>query len=260
MHQLIIKNDTASLFKDERAVSTWKIHSKKDLAQKIYKALKGTVQEKKRISGYYKVSDHFEIVVETPNEENAFVDFALAIKHLVQKTAAAEGFSLYAYPDSRRDCYKFSLTLTESPSKKHTYDLWDRDLLKTLSQERVKFFELEMKQVVRDEQDAIIYLAKIIPKRVKKQLRKRLQETSANFTQVDHFFPGMEIRNALRTGGFCYDQQIMEIIWKGWLQKAVNLSDEDIVLNDELQKRVKKYRARKQNCLSRFTNFLISIF
>lgn len=104
------------------------------------------------------------------------------------------------------------------------------------------YFEERMKRVSADQEEAIVYLAKIIPKEDKEQIQRNI-ENDPDFAAKQHTSLGMKVRNALRAGGFFYDPHTMDFIWPDWLRKAVCLPEDKIVLTDSIRKRIKRYRA-----------------
>lgn len=95
----------------------------------------------------------------------------------------------------------------------------------------------------RDREEEIVFLASIIPKKNKKWIRAEI-EASKDF-EARHFLLGMNIRNALRSGGFSHFHQTLEAIWFSRLKGAVNLPEENIVLTDSLRERIRKYRSAR---------------
>lgn len=99
----------------------------------------------------------------------------------------------------------------------------------------------EFKRVEADQEEAIMFLAKIIPKEDKERIRRNI-ENDPDFVGKQHMFLGMKVRNALRNGGFFYDPHMMDGIWFPWLKEAVCLPEDKIILTDSNQERIKKYQ------------------
>jgi hypothetical protein len=102
--------------------------------------------------------------------------------------------------------------------------------------------EKDFERASSDEEEAIAFLASIIPQKDKIRIRKEI-ESNPDFAAKQHMFLGMTTRNALRVGGFHYMPYTMDVIWFSWLKKAVNLPEDNIVVTDSVRGRIKKYRA-----------------
>ncbi|MCW4052762.1 MAG: hypothetical protein NWE78_06115, partial [Candidatus Bathyarchaeota archaeon] len=101
-----------------------------------------------------------------------------------------------------------------------------------------------MDQVRAEEEEAIIFLAKIVPKKGKKWIRREIESISrSDFMFRYELFLGLKTRNALRAGGFVYLPEPMEFWWAVWLEQAVNLPKDRIILTDFTKERIKQYRA-----------------
>ena len=111
-----------------------------------------------------------------------------------------------------------------------------------LGEESVSYFKKELERAYADKQEAIVFLAKIIPRESKEQIHKSI-EKDQDFERKQSLFLGMKVRNALRAGGFSYSQEVMELIWFGWLKEAVSLTEDNIVLSDTLKERIKQFQA-----------------
>jgi len=103
-------------------------------------------------------------------------------------------------------------------------------------------FNKDLQRTAVDKEEAIIFLASIIPLKDRKRIQTEIEHDN-DFDRKHHFSFGMNIRNALRTGGFFYLPETMDIIWFSWLKEAVNLPENRIILTDSIRKRIKKYRA-----------------
>ena len=103
-------------------------------------------------------------------------------------------------------------------------------------------FEKDMDRVRADEEQAVIFLARIIPKKAKVQIKNEI-EVNPRLEGVKFISLGLQTRNALRAGGFFYLFETMELIWDSWLRKAVYLPENKIILTDSIKERIKKYRA-----------------
>lgn len=104
------------------------------------------------------------------------------------------------------------------------------------------YFEKAMERVNADQEGAVMFLAKIIPKEDKERIRRNI-EKDPDFATKQHMFLGMKVRNALRTAGFFYDPYTMDGIWFSWLHKAVCLAEDQIVVTDSVKERIEKYQA-----------------
>lgn len=104
------------------------------------------------------------------------------------------------------------------------------------------YFKSELERAHADEEEAVVFLANIIPKKDKERIRKAI-EKDPEFRVKQHLFLGMRARNALRTGGFFYTPEVMDGIWFDWLKKAVCLPKKETILTDSLRDRIKKFRA-----------------
>jgi hypothetical protein len=102
--------------------------------------------------------------------------------------------------------------------------------------------EKDFERAYADEEEAIVFLASIVPKKDKIRIRKEI-ESNPDFAAKQHMSIGMTTRNALRVGGFYYMPHTMDFIWFSWLKKAVNLPEDNIVVTDSVKGRIKKYRA-----------------
>ena len=102
-------------------------------------------------------------------------------------------------------------------------------------------FKGMMEHAHTDEKEAIVYLAKIIPEEAKKQIKRNIYD-DPDFAVRQHMFLGMRVRNALRVAGFSYGSQVMDRMWFRWLEKAVNLPEDKIMLTDSLKRRMERYR------------------
>jgi hypothetical protein len=109
----------------------------------------------------------------------------------------------------------------------------------------VSYFKKELEHAYTDKQEAIVFLAKIIPTKDKEQIRISI-EKDLEFERKQHMFLGMNVRNALRAGGFSYFQEVMDLIWFRWLKEAVCLTEDKIVLSDTPKERVEKFQASIQ--------------
>lgn len=103
-------------------------------------------------------------------------------------------------------------------------------------------FEKDMDQVRADEEQAIIFLAKVISKKAKVQIKKEI-EANPRLEGMTLIPLGLKTRNALRGGGFFYLPETMDLIWVSWLRKAVYLPENKVILTDSIKERIKKYRA-----------------
>lgn len=99
-----------------------------------------------------------------------------------------------------------------------------------------------MERVNADQEEAVVFLAKIISRKEKKRIRMSIAK-DPEFAVKQHMFFGMNVRNALRAGGFFYDPITMDVIWFDWLKRAVCLPEDKIILTDSIKERIKKYRA-----------------
>lgn len=95
-----------------------------------------------------------------------------------------------------------------------------------------------MKRVYADQKEAIVFLAKIIPKEDKERIRRKLEK----HPDLLPMFLGMKVLNALRIGGFFYGPHTMDFIWFGWLKEAVSLPEDRIILTDSVRRRIKEFR------------------
>ncbi len=101
-----------------------------------------------------------------------------------------------------------------------------------------------MDQVRAEEEEAIIFLAKIIPKKGKKWIRREIESIGRSDFMFRHeLFLGLKTRNALRAGGFVHLPEPMDFWWAVWLEQAVNLPKDRIILTDFTKERIKQYRA-----------------
>lgn len=96
--------------------------------------------------------------------------------------------------------------------------------------------------VKTDENEAIAFLATIIPEKSKRQIIEGIK-TNEKSLSLHQMLMGMWVRNALRSGGFCYDLFVMERIWDDWLGKAVTLPGNKIIVTESIRKRIEKYEA-----------------
>lgn len=104
-------------------------------------------------------------------------------------------------------------------------------------------FQTDMQRARADEDEAVIFLAEIIPKKAKAKIRKEL-EANPRLEGLGSISLGLTTRNALRAGGFFLPfPETMELIWVDWLRKAAALPEDKIILNDPITEKVKRYRA-----------------
>ena len=99
----------------------------------------------------------------------------------------------------------------------------------------------EHKRVQADQEEAIMFLAKIIPKEDKERIRRNI-ENDPDFVGKQHMFLGMKVRNALRNSGFFYNPHMMDGIWFPWLKEAVCLPEDKIILTDSIKRRIEKFK------------------
>jgi hypothetical protein len=106
-------------------------------------------------------------------------------------------------------------------------------------------FKKDFERASAEREEAIVFLASIIPMRNKKRIQTEIKNDK-NFEVKQHFFLGMRVRNALRAGDFSYLPQTLDFIWFPRLEEAVNLPKDKIILTDSIRERIRKYRARKR--------------
>lgn len=106
-------------------------------------------------------------------------------------------------------------------------------------------FREDFERVAGDKEDAIMFLASIIPRRNRVRIRAEIKNDK-DFEVKQHFFLGMSVRNALRAGDFFYLPETLDFIWFSMLEEAVNLPKDKIILTDSIRERIRKYRARKR--------------
>lgn len=70
-------------------------------------------------------------------------------------------------------------------------------------------------------QRAIRYLVETIPTDTFTELADVIREGGPNWGIDQHFGAGLFIRNVLRTGGFSWDESILDEIWIELAEKAV---------------------------------------
>lgn len=114
-----------------------------------------------------------------------------------------------------------------------------------LGQSEVSFLQRELDRAKADEEEAILFLASIVPEESRKKIQNEI-ENDTRFAAKHHFSLGLTVRNTLRTGGFQYTPNTLDTIWPSWLKKAVNLPKDTIILTDSIKARIKKYEDQQR--------------
>jgi hypothetical protein len=106
------------------------------------------------------------------------------------------------------------------------------------------YFDDAFKRANADQEQAVRFLSQIIPSEDKTQIRHQI-ENDPNFAGREHLSFGMNVRNALRAGGFFYDPHVMDSIWFSWLKEAVCLPENKKAITDSVRTRIKKYEKQQ---------------
>lgn len=101
--------------------------------------------------------------------------------------------------------------------------------------------KVEAKRAEGDRNEAIVFLAAIIPKEDRERIHSEI-ENDPEFVGKQHMFLGLKVRNALRMSDFFYSPHLMDYIWFPWLRDAVSLPEEKIILTESIKERITKYQ------------------
>lgn len=105
---------------------------------------------------------------------------------------------------------------------------------------RQKVKELEQIRAIADEDDAVVYLAGILSKEMKKALRSEVRRDHDFFAHMGAG-SGKHISDELEKAGFKYEYLIIDGVWYPWLLKAIELPEKHVV-SLKIRRKIWKYR------------------
>jgi hypothetical protein len=95
-----------------------------------------------------------------------------------------------------------------------------------------------------EDEEVTTLLASIIPKKDKKRIRTVVEENPTLWWAKHHHFLGMNVRNTLRRAGFDFSDITMDNMWPFWVENAIYLSEDRLVLTDSIKRRIDRWKAR----------------
>lgn len=146
------------------------------------------------------------------------------------------------YWDAKKDAQRYAVKRNiETYDDAHAREMFSEKGHRWL-REVDKFVQIAMFDIARD--DAVMLLATIIPKKQKDKIRLEMErEAPSDKERLGTLFVGINVRNALRRGGFPFGSQTLDYIWYDLLKEAICLPEENVHLSGSAKEAIRKYKA-----------------